>query len=79
MPKNPMKNISLSNVTLNMVGGKKLDEIDYKDNENGYPRGEMFGYVLPAHGLFVKNAEVTLSNVKCYVQNPDERPDIVIE
>ena len=79
MSGNPMKNINLSNITLNMVGGKKLTDIDYKDNEKGYPRGEMFGYVLPAHGLFVKNAEVTLTNVKCYVQNPDERPDIVVE
>lgn len=79
MSGNPMKNINLSNITLNMVGGKKLTDIDYKDNEKGYPRGEMFGYVLPAHGLFVKNAEVTLTNVKCYVQKPDERPDIVVE
>ena len=79
MSGNPMKNINLTNITLNMVGGRKLSEIDYRDNEKGYPRGEMFGFVLPAHGLFVKNAEVTLSNVKCYVQNSDERPDIVIE
>lgn len=76
----PMTNINLTNVSLNMVGGKKKNEIDYKDNEKGYPRGEMFGYVLPAHGLFVKNVDgINLTNVKCTVQNPDERPDIVIE
>lgn len=75
----PMKNINLSNITLRVQGGKKKSDIDAKFLPNGYPTSEIFGEVLPASGLYVRNADVTLNNVKVITDEPDERPDILVE
>ncbi len=75
----PMKNINLTNITLKVQGGKKLSDIDSVFKPDGYPNSDNFGRVLPASGLYIKNADVTLNNVKIITDEPDERPEILVD
>ena len=73
-----MTNITLTNINCKVLGGKKLSEVDFKENKEGYPTPEIYGKVLPAYGLFIKNVDdIYLENVKFTAINEDERPEIV--
>ncbi len=77
---NPMNNIVLQNVSVKVVGGKKMSDINYKHNPTGTPSDEMFGPTLPCYGLFVVNTpDLKLNNVKFELINPDERPETYVE
>ncbi len=79
MTENVFENVTLSNIHLKVLGGKKLSESGFTANPTGYADGAMFGDVLPSYGLYVKGVKnVVLSNVTAETINPDERPDIII-
>lgn len=77
---NVFENVKLSNVHLKVLGGKTIKDGGFKENPTGYPDGAMYGEILPAHGLYVRNVKnVTLNDVTVETIYPDERPAIIIE
>ncbi len=72
---NKIKDVSLTNVTLMVLGGEaKAEEILLEKDR--YPECKYFR--LPAYGLYTKNTEnLSLTNVKCHALSPDVRTDIV--
>ncbi len=76
---NPLENITLSNVHLKVMGGKKLEDVDYKENPTGYPTHYMNGFVLPAYGMFIKGVKnLKMNDVNFETIKPDEREELLI-
>ena len=76
---NVIENVTLNNVHLKVMGGKKLEDIDYKENPTGYPTHYMNGFVLPAYGMYVKGVKnLKLTDVTFETIKPDERQELLI-
>lgn len=76
---NPLENVTLNNVHFKVMGGKKLEDVDYKENPTGYPTHWMNGFVLPAHGMLVKGVKnLKLNDVTFETIKPDERPAVEV-
>lgn len=72
-----VKNISLTNVNLNVLGGGKMCQAKLLPS-NGYP--ECSNFKLPCYGMFVKNVQdLKFNNVNYQTKTPDERPAEIIE
>ena len=83
LPDYPVRNVSISNVSIHHQGGISTDEMDeifesVKDEkEKDYPEATMWGN-LPAKGFFVRHARnVRFSNIEVTTEQPDARPDFV--
>ena len=83
LPDYPVRNVSISNVSIHHQGGISADEMDkifesVKDEkEKDYPEATMWGN-LPAKGFFVRHARnVWFSNIEVTTEQPDARPDFV--
>ena len=83
LPDYPVRNVSISNVSIHHKGGVSADEMDeifesVKDEkEKDYPEATMWGN-LPAKGFFVRHARnVRFSNIEVTTEQPDARPDFV--
>lgn len=83
LPDYPVRNVSISNVSIHHQGGISADEMDkifesVKDEkEKDYPEATMWGN-LPAKGFFVRHARnVRFSNIEVTTEQPDARPDFV--
>ena len=83
LPDYPVRNVSISNVSIHHQGGVSADEMDeifeyVKDEkEKDYPEATMWGN-LPAKGFFVRHARnVRFSNIEVTTEQPDARPDFV--
>ncbi len=72
---NKIKNVSLTNVVLKVLGGEsKVEEILL--DKDKYP--ECKNFRLPAYGIYSKNVDnLNLTNVKCFPFAQDVRKDIV--
>ena len=75
---NRIKNLSLTNVSIKVLGGGKLsDGVEFPDSKS-YP--ECSSFKLPCYGLYVKNVDgLNLVNFRCEAENPDERERIICE
>ena len=72
-----VKNISLTNVNLQVLGGGKMCQAKLLPSD-GYP--ECSNFKLPCYGMFVKNVQdLKLNNVNYQTKKPDERPAEIIE
>ena len=71
-----VENVTLRNVCLTLAGGAQAADVAaFCPNERGYPSPNMFGTILPAAGLYVKDAQgVVLQNVDFKLLRPDVRP-----
>ncbi len=79
MTENVFENVTLSNIHLKVLGGKKVEESSFTLNPTGYADGAMFGEVLPSYGLYVKGIKnFVMQNVTIETVLPDERPDIIV-
>ena len=83
LPDYPVRNVSISNVSIHHQGGISADEMDkifesVKDEkEKDYPEATMWGN-LPAKGFFVRHARnVRFSNIEVTTEQPDARPYFV--
>ena len=83
LPGHPVRNVSLSNISLYHKGGVKADEMAQicdtirDEKEKAYPEATMWGN-LPAKGFFVRHARnVKFSNIEIVTEQPDIRPDFV--
>ncbi len=83
LPDYPVRNVSVSNVSIHHKGGVSADEMDKSyesikdEKEKDYPEATMWGN-LPAKGFFVRHARnVRFSNIEVTTAQPDARPDFV--
>ena len=83
LPDYPVRNVSISNVSIHHQGGVSADEMDEifesvkNEKEKDYPEATMWGN-LPAKGFFVRHARnVWFSNIEVTTEQPDARPDFV--
>ena len=83
LPDYPVRNVSLSNISLHHKGGVKVEQLTEiydsiaDEKEKAYPEATMWGN-LPAKGFFIRHArDVQFSNIKVVTEEPDARPDFV--
>ena len=74
---NKIKNVSLSNINLQVLGGETEIKSVFPDSKE-YPESHKFK--LPCYGLYVKNVEgLKLYNVNYQTKKPDVRASQIIE
>jgi hypothetical protein len=75
-----IEDIILRDIMLISTGGgtqKGAAFTNVPENANTYPENTMFGYSLPAYGLYLRHVEnIDLHNVKFYLLSTDERPPV---
>src|SRR4029453_13146838 len=79
-PGHPVENITLENVRISAAGGEgSAGDLDVPEQDDDYPRVDMFGQ-LPAFGLYVRHArEVVLNNVQLPADSTDSRAAVVAD
>ena len=80
IPNYPIKNISLSNISIEFKGGIIMPvELNVPEMEDHYPESTMFGN-LPSYGLFIRHVEgISLNNLKFSLEQNDTRYAIVLD
>jgi polygalacturonase len=81
LPNHPVRNITLSDISLGFDGGGKADNAAIKvpEKEASYPESTMFG-MLPAYGFYCRHVEgLKFDNVRLWTNEADRRPAIVCE
>ncbi len=76
-----LRNIELSDITINFKGGVRSPERlkSVPENEDFYPESTMFG-TLPAYGFFIRHAEnVSLKDVDLSFIEPDDRSALIFD
>ncbi|MBQ3554360.1 MAG: hypothetical protein IJA08_06740 [Clostridia bacterium] len=80
LPGKPIKNLTLRNVHLKVNGGVTEYEKTVPDNEPDYPEIMVYGWTLPAKGIYFRYVEgLTLDHVTVDSFYPDAREDFVFE
>lgn len=77
-----IENVILRDIIINCNGGGTLADVQRQvpEKEHDYPENRMFGWTLPAYGLYVRHARnITLNNVQFNLLQPDARPAIWLE
>lgn len=80
IPGHPVKNISLSNITIETVGGGIAEDLkrEIPEKEKAYPEAVMFGK-LPAYGFFIRHAEnIEMNNIRFYTKLAELRPALYL-
>ena len=79
LPGFPIRNVSISDVQIEMAGGGKKDPIVVPEAAGDYPQAPMFG-PLPASGLYARHVDgLSLHNVQLRTAQPDARPPLVLD
>jgi polygalacturonase len=81
IPGHPIRNITLSNLTMQMKGGIEAGEYhtEVPELETLYPESTMFG-VLPASAFYLRHLEnIDISGLNVNFSEPDERETIISE
>ncbi len=81
-PGHPVEHVVLSNILIRTSGGTPADEVveQLPECEREYPENNMFGFTLPASGLWVRHVEgLEVDQVRFELRAPDARPDLVLE
>jgi len=80
IPGYPVKNITLSNISIEFAGGGTNQFYDkaIPEKENAYPEFDMFDE-LPCYGFFVRHGEnLRFTDIQLSTKSEDERPAIVL-
>ena len=80
LPGHPVEGITLDNVRISASGGEdSAGDLDVPEQDEDYPRVDMFGR-LPAFGLYVRHArDVVLNNVQLPADAADSRAAVVAD
>jgi hypothetical protein len=81
-PGSYVQNVRLSNISFISPGGGNAGDTvrAVPENKGQYPENRMFGYSLPAYGLYIRHAtQITLQNVVLGFSAADVRPAIVVD
>jgi len=82
IPGSYIENVILRDIIINGKGGGTLTDAHRKipESEGVYPENRMFGWSLPAYGLYVRHVKnITLDNVQFNLSQPDARPALWLE
>ncbi|WP_421944699.1 glycoside hydrolase family 28 protein [Pedobacter sp.] len=82
VPGYKVENVVLRDILLTGPGGGTQQDAERKvpENEKDYPENRIFGWSLPASGLYVRHAKnITLDNFQISHTQPDFRPALVLE
>jgi len=77
IPSHPIQNLSLENIRLSMKGGKSSFDptVQVPENINQRPEHDLFGNILPAHGIYFRHVEgLVLKEVCVTLSLTDARP-----
>lgn len=77
-----VENVQLNNIRITSMGtGTKEDAaITVPEHETMYPENRMFGYVLPAGGLFARHVKgLSIQNCQWITREKDERPVVILD
>jgi hypothetical protein len=77
-----IENVILRDIIITGKGGGTLTDAQRKipESETLYPENRMFGWSLPAYGLYVRHVKnLTLDNVQFNLLQPDARPAVWLE
>jgi polygalacturonase len=77
-----VENVILRDIIINCKGGGTLSDANriVPECENYYPENRMFGYSLPAYGMYIRHArKITLDNVQFNLLEPDSRVAVWLE
>ena len=80
VPGHPVEALTLENIQLELPGGGTAEDamIKLPEMEKAYPEYEMFGKVMPAHGIYARHVRgLTLDKIQMTTLNPDARPATV--
>jgi polygalacturonase len=79
LPGFPIRNVSLSDVQIEMAGGGMKESFLVPEAAADYPQAPMFG-PLPASGLYARHVNgLALRNVQLRTAQPDERAPLVLD
>jgi polygalacturonase len=73
VPGRTIENVHLSNIIFNCLGKGTAEEAAaaVPEREKDYPENRMYGWSLPAWGLYIRHAEgISLQNVRFTLRNP---------
>lgn len=82
IPGNRVENVTVRDVIFTCKGTGTMTEValPVPEKEKSYPENRMFGYSLPAYGLYVRHAKnLSLQNLHFNLQAPDARPAIILD
>lgn len=77
-----IENVTLRDIIINCKGEGTIADTKraVPENEKDYPENRMFGWSLPAYGLYIRHAKnIVLENVQFNLLNPDARPCIWLD
>lgn len=76
----PLKNITLRNIHMRLVGGVSEYEREVPEKAQEYPEVYGYGRILPAKGIYFRHVDgLTLDNVRVETIRPDVREDFVFD
>ena len=81
LPRKYLRNITLKNVYIELAGGVKKGQYDenVKDDFDGYPEVFVYGWTLPASGLYMRHIQnLKLHNVSFAFKRKDDREPIIL-
>lgn len=81
-PGRAVENVTLTNIRISTTGGTLASEfpVTVPECEGDYPENRMFGFMLPASGLWARHVTgLVVENAEFGVRNPDARPDVVLQ
>lgn len=82
IPGSYVENVKVSDIILQYKGTGTIKEAiePVPEKEGSYPENRMFGYSLPAYGLYVRHVrELTVENFTFKLLHPDARPAVVLD
>ena len=82
LPGHYLNNISFKNIHMELIGGVKKGQYEetVKDDFNGYPEVFVYGWTLPASGLFFRHVQkLELKNISFNVRKKDDRKTIILD
>lgn len=82
IPGNVVENVIVKDIIFNCLGKGSIKEATtpVPEKEKNYPENRMFGYSLPAYGLYVRHVNhLTLQNIQFNLLNNDARPALVFD
>lgn len=77
-----IENVVLRDIFVNSVGGGTKEDAERKvpESEKEYPENRMFGWSVPASGLYVRHAKnITVDNFQVTLRQPDQRPTLYLD
>jgi len=79
LPGYPIRDVTLTNVDVQEIGGNRFPGLAVPELPQGYPQGEMFG-ILPAYSLYARHVDgLTVNNWRDRWERKDLRPAAIFD